>query len=121
MWCSRRKRLIVGREKLRLQGIFPDEARASDFSQLLESDLAGNAFNAAEFAAVSLSLLQVLSTAKGFQVFLQAPAAGGSSSSSGGGTLGLPEWMRDQVAQHRRFHPGHSAQDSFEDSFRDLI
>ena len=60
LWHFGRKRLLVGREKLALQGIFVDDGLASSFGQVLEGNLGGNAFNGADFFCVLLSVLSQL-------------------------------------------------------------
>ena len=63
-------RPLLGREKLALQSVFPDMDLNAQFTQRLQGDLAGNAFNSADFVVAFLALVHVLSHAAGFQNIL---------------------------------------------------
>jgi hypothetical protein len=77
-WHMTRKRPLMGREKLALQGVIVDHDLSASFGQPLEGDLAGNAFNAADFTVAFLGVLHALSASAEFSRFLR-PASQGLS------------------------------------------
>ena len=72
----RRKRLLLGREKLALQGVFPDPILAAGFSSANEGELGGNAFCAPNFLAVFASVLYGLGVSAEFKPHLRLQPSG---------------------------------------------
>ena len=90
IWNTRRRRLLVGRERLALQCVFPKHECVQGFSQKLEGDLAGNAFNGCDFAVMLLAMLTVLGAASGFQEHLTDEPA-----------KRMPVWFKDLIRAQR--------------------
>ena len=65
-WHTGRNRLLVGREKLALQGVFPNSEFTTSFSSSFEGELAGNAFNSVDFVVAFLALMSVLAESSQF-------------------------------------------------------
>jgi len=63
LWSTKRRRLLVGREKLFGQGIFPKQPMLPGTEQDLESDLAGNAFCTLSYLSVLVALFVSLGSA----------------------------------------------------------
>ena len=65
-WHTGRNRLLVGKEKLALQGVFPTSELTTSFSSSFEGELAGNAFNSVDFVVAFLALMSVLAESSQF-------------------------------------------------------
>lgn len=76
LWHLGRKRLLLGREKLAVQGVFPDPVLCAEFSQANQSELAGNAFCAPNFLAVFASAIYGLGVSSEFEPYLRLAPSG---------------------------------------------
>ena len=56
----------MGREKLALQGVFPDYELTKSFSSSFEGELAGHAFNSVDFVVAFLALMSALAESSQF-------------------------------------------------------
>ena len=72
-WHTGRNRLLVDREKLVLQGVFPDYGLTESFSSAFEGDLAGNAFNSVDFVVAFLALMSAIAESSNFSEVVGAP------------------------------------------------